>query len=124
MAKRSELAATLVLWVDGRLEMTQFGTWQPKIRGRLFYNWPCGACEEALRFTSADQLGSKPYDVAIVGAGVVGCALAYRLSMYDLRVLLVDRLHDVGEGTSKANSALIHTAVSYTHLTLTTNREV
>ena len=89
--------------------MRQFGTWQPKIRGRLFYNWPRGACEEALRFTSADQLGSKPYDVAIVGACVVGCALAYRLSMYDLRVLLVDRLHDVGEGTSKANSALIHT---------------
>ncbi|MDP6794204.1 MAG: NAD(P)/FAD-dependent oxidoreductase [Verrucomicrobiota bacterium] len=89
--------------------MTQFGTWQPKIRGRLFYNWPCGTCEEALRFISPVQLGSKPYDVAIVGAGVVGCALAYRLSMYDLRVLLVERLHDVGEGTSKANSALIHT---------------
>ena len=88
--------------------MTQFGTWQPKIRGKLFYNWPQGACEEALRFTSAGQLGGEPYDVAIVGAGVVGCGLAYRLSQYDLRVLLVDRLHDVGEGTSKANSALIH----------------
>ena len=37
--------------------MTQFGTWQPKIRGKLFYNWPQGACEEALRFTSAEQLG-------------------------------------------------------------------
>ena len=88
--------------------MTQFGTWQPKIRGKLFYNWPQGACEEALRFTSAGQLGVESYDVAIVGAGVVGCGLAYRLSQYDLRVLLIDRLHDVGEGTSKANSALIH----------------
>ena len=48
--------------------MTQFGTWQPKIRGKLFYNWPQGACEEALRFTSAGQLGVEPYDVAIVGA--------------------------------------------------------
>ena len=89
--------------------MTQFGTWQPKIRGKLFYNWPQGACEEALCFNDADQLGSNPYDVVIVGAGVVGCGLAYRLSQYDLRVLLVDRLHDVGEGTSKANSAIIHT---------------
>mgnify|MGYP001159492911 FL=1 len=88
--------------------MAQFGTWQLKSRGRLFYNWPPGACEEALRFTSAGQLGGEPYDVVIVGAGVVGCGLAYQLSMYDLRVLLVDRLHDVGEGTSKANSALIH----------------
>ena len=77
--------------------MAQFGTWQLKSRGRLFYNWPPGACEEALRFTSAGQLGGEPYDVVIVGAGVVGCGLAYQLSMYDLRVLLVDRLHDVGE---------------------------
>jgi len=105
----AKLAGSRFLWIDGPQGMSQFGTWQPEIRGRLFYNWPCGTCEEALRFKNVEQLGSKPYDVAIVGAGVVGCALAYRLSMYDLRVLLVDRLHDVGEGTSKANSALIHT---------------
>ena len=111
MAKRSELAAPLVLWVDGRLEMTQFGTWQPKIRGRLYYNWPRGRCEEALRFTGSEQLGLEPYDLVIIGAGVVGCGLAYQLSQYELRVLLVDRLHDVGEGTS---------TVSYTHLTLPT----
>ena len=89
--------------------MKQFGTWQPATRGKVLYNWPRGACEEELRFTDSEQLGGEPYDVAIVGAGVVGCGLAYRLSMYDLRVLLVDRLHDVGEGTSKANSAIIHT---------------
>ena len=89
--------------------MKQFGTWQPATRGKVLYNWPRGACEEELRFTGPEQLGGEPYDVAIVGAGVVGCGLAYRLSMYDLRVLLVDRLHDVGEGTSKANSAIIHT---------------
>ena len=89
--------------------MTQFGTWQPKIRGRLYYNWPRGTCEEALRFTGSEQLGLEPYDLVIIGAGVVGCGLAYQLSQYELRVLLVDRLHDVGEGTSKANSAIIHT---------------
>ena len=109
MAKRSELAAPLVLWVDGCPEMTQFGTWQPKIRGRLYYNWPRGTCEEALRFTGSEQLGLEPYDLVIIGAGVVGCGLAYQLSQYELRVLLVDRLHDVCEGTSKANSAIIHT---------------
>ena len=89
--------------------MTQFGTWQPATRGKVLYSWPRGACEEELRFTDPEQLGSEPYDVAIVGAGVVGCGLAYWLSQYELRVLLVDRLHDVGEGTSKANSAIIHT---------------
>ncbi|MDP6892455.1 MAG: NAD(P)/FAD-dependent oxidoreductase [Verrucomicrobiota bacterium] len=88
--------------------MERFGTWQPKIRGKLFYNWPKGSCEESLRFKSSEQLGTEPYDVVIVGAGVIGCGLAYKLSLYQLRVLLVDRLHDVGEGTSKANSALVH----------------
>ena len=88
--------------------MAGFGTWQPKIRGKLFYNWPKESCEDSLRFTSTEQLGLEPYDVVIVGAGVIGCGLAYQLSLYQLRVLLVDRLHDVGEGTSKANSALIH----------------
>ena len=88
--------------------MEWFGTWQPKIRGKLFYNWPQGSCEEHLRFINTNQLGPEPYDVVIVGAGVIGCGLAYKLSLYQLKVLLVDRLNDVGEGTSKANSALIH----------------
>ncbi len=52
---------------------------------------------------------SEPYDVAIVGAGVVGCALAFELSRYQLRVSLLDKNYDVGEGTSKGNSAIIHT---------------
>ena len=52
---------------------------------------------------------SSPYDVAIIGAGVIGCALAYELSQYRLRVVLIDRAFDVGEGTSKGNSAIIHT---------------
>jgi len=47
--------------------------------------------------------------VAIIGAGVVGTALAYALSQYQLRVLLCDQRFDVGEGTSKGNSAIIHT---------------
>lgn len=48
-------------------------------------------------------------DVVIVGAGVVGCAIARELSRYDLEVVLVDRESDVGCGASKANSAIVHT---------------
>jgi glycine/D-amino acid oxidase-like deaminating enzyme len=48
-------------------------------------------------------------DVAIVGAGVVGCAIARELSQFDLRVTLLEAGPDVGAGTSKANSALLHT---------------
>jgi glycerol-3-phosphate dehydrogenase len=48
------------------------------------------------------------YDVAIVGAGVIGCAIARELSKYRLSVALVERDVEVGLGTSKANSGIIH----------------
>ena len=48
-------------------------------------------------------------DVLIVGAGVVGCAIARELSKYQLRVMVVDKNEDVGGDASKSNSAIIHT---------------
>ncbi len=48
------------------------------------------------------------YDVAIVGAGVVGCAIARELTRYRLSVALIERECEVGLGTSKANSGIIH----------------
>lgn len=49
------------------------------------------------------------YDVAIIGAGVVGTAIARELSQYRLRCVLIDAADDVGTGTSKANTAILHT---------------
>lgn len=49
------------------------------------------------------------YDIVVVGAGVVGCAIAFELSRYRLTVALVDAKNDVGAVTSKANSAILHT---------------
>lgn len=51
---------------------------------------------------------SADFDVAIVGAGVVGAAIARELARFDLRVALIDS-GDVGAGTSKANTAILHT---------------
>ncbi len=48
------------------------------------------------------------YDVAIIGAGVVGSAIARELSRYEMRVCVIEREEDVCCGTSKANSAIIH----------------
>ena len=48
-------------------------------------------------------------DVAVVGAGVVGCAIARELTRFELRVTLLEAGPDVGAGTSKANTALLHT---------------
>lgn len=49
------------------------------------------------------------YDVAIVGAGDVGCAIARELARFELRVALVEARPDIGAGTSKANTAILHT---------------
>jgi glycerol-3-phosphate dehydrogenase len=48
------------------------------------------------------------YDVVIIGAGVVGSLTARALSRYELDVLLVEKCADVGEGTTKGNSAIVH----------------
>lgn len=48
------------------------------------------------------------YDAAVIGAGVIGCAAAREMSRYDMSVVVLERESDVCEGTSKANSAIIH----------------
>ena len=48
-------------------------------------------------------------DVAVIGAGVVGCAVARQLTLAGASVALLDRATDVGDGTSKANTAILHT---------------
>jgi glycerol-3-phosphate dehydrogenase len=54
--------------------------------------------------------GSVPeFDVAVVGAGVVGCAIARLLTSSGASVVVFDRAPDVGDGTSKANTAIVHT---------------
>ncbi len=50
----------------------------------------------------------KGYDAVIVGAGVTGCAVARELSRREGRFLVLEKEPDVCEGTSKANSAIIH----------------
>ena len=47
-------------------------------------------------------------DITVIGAGVVGCAIARELSRYDLDIAVIDKNEDVAEGISKANSGIIH----------------
>lgn len=48
------------------------------------------------------------YDIIIIGAGVNGACIARNLSKYQLNVLVIEKNGDVGDGTSCANSAIIH----------------
>jgi glycerol-3-phosphate dehydrogenase len=56
----------------------------------------------------------EPFDVAIVGAGVVGAAVARLLSRHRLRVVVLEASTNVGAGTSKANTAILHTGFDAT----------
>ncbi|MEO6822505.1 MAG: NAD(P)/FAD-dependent oxidoreductase [Candidatus Nanopelagicales bacterium] len=67
--------------------------------------------------SNTGQTGSV-YDVAIVGAGVVGTAIARELSRRGLHIALIDKADDVGTGTSKANTAILHTGFDATPGTL------
>ena len=48
------------------------------------------------------------YDVAVIGGGVIGCAIARELSRFNLRIVLIERCAEVGFGTTKTNSGIIH----------------
>ncbi len=48
------------------------------------------------------------YDVLIIGAGVTGSSIARELSRYDLKIAVLEKASDVCEGTSKANSGIVH----------------
>jgi len=45
----------------------------------------------------------------VVGAGVVGCAIARRFALEGARVAILEKSSDILEGASKGNSAILHT---------------
>ncbi|SVJ78541.1 FAD dependent oxidoreductase [Klebsiella pneumoniae] len=49
------------------------------------------------------------FDVAVIGAGVVGCAMARRFALEGARVVLLEKSTDILSGASKGNSAILHT---------------
>lgn len=51
---------------------------------------------------------TETFDIAIVGAGITGCAIARQLARYDLSICVVEAGNDVALGASKANGGLVH----------------
>lgn len=56
----------------------------------------------------SEERKEKMIDVTVIGAGVIGAAVAYYLSHYDCKVTVLEKENDVAEGTSIANSGIVH----------------
>ena len=55
-------------------------------------------------------LSNEVFDVVIIGAGIVGCAIARRFTLEGAKVAILEKGTDILDGASKANSAILHTA--------------
>ncbi|MGV8906126.1 MAG: NAD(P)/FAD-dependent oxidoreductase [Acetobacterium sp.] len=55
------------------------------------------------------------YDVAIIGAGIIGVSIARDLSRYQLSVAVFEKENDVSMGATKANSAIVHGGFAEAH---------
>ena len=47
-------------------------------------------------------------DIVVIRAGVIGCNIARELSKYNLDVCVLEKSSDIATGTTKANSAIVH----------------
>ncbi|MFH1079772.1 MAG: NAD(P)/FAD-dependent oxidoreductase [Pseudomonadota bacterium] len=56
---------------------------------------------------------SDQYDILIIGAGVVGNAIARELSRHRLNICVLEKEQDVGMGTSSRNSGVLHSGIHY-----------
>jgi glycerol-3-phosphate dehydrogenase len=52
-------------------------------------------------------------DVLVIGAGVIGCAIARELAKFKIETVLLEKETDVGSGVSKGNSGVLHTGLYY-----------
>ncbi len=55
----------------------------------------------------------KQYDVIIIGAGVIGCAVARELSRYKLKTCVLEKELDVACGNSSRNTGMLHAGFTY-----------
>jgi glycerol-3-phosphate dehydrogenase len=54
----------------------------------------------------------RDYQVIIIGGGIIGSAIAWELSKYQVVAAVLERGTDVAQGTTKANSGVIHSGIN------------
>lgn len=60
-------------------------------------------------------MDTYPFDVAVIGAGVVGLAVARHEALLGRKVVLIERAPNYGLGGSSRNSEVIHAGIYYPH---------
>ena len=58
--------------------------------------------------SSGENLRKDSYDVAVIGAGVVGCCTARELARFDLDIVVLEAGLDIACGATRANSGIVH----------------
>ena len=53
-------------------------------------------------------------DVVVIGAGVVGLAVARALALQGREVIVIEKENAIGQGVSSRNSEVIHAGLQYT----------
>ena len=48
------------------------------------------------------------YDVLVLGGGIIGCAVAYELSKYNLNIAVIEKEYDIADDISFVNSAIVY----------------
>lgn len=56
-----------------------------------------------------NKIFSEEYEIIIIGAGIVGCAMARKFTLEGAKVLMIEKGADIVDGASKGNSAILHT---------------
>lgn len=58
------------------------------------------------------ETNGRSADVLIIGAGIIGTAIAHHLSRYRLSIMLVEKEPDVACGVTKGNNGMVHAGIS------------
>ncbi len=66
----------------------------------------------------SDRLNGMEFDVVVVGAGVIGAAIARELSKFNLSIAVLERNSDIGVDQTAHNNGMIHPAFLTKHGTL------
>ncbi len=58
-----------------------------------------------------ESSSENSFDVTIIGGGIIGVSVAWRLARTSLRVALIERGCDIANGSTRANSGILHSGI-------------